>query len=135
MPVAEIIVDLMINSKMMQQELGLILHLMFFYAKSRMIRHLPPLEACHISNHQTSGHVMKKLIMAVFTTIGLAAYPVWAQGTNAQRAGCEDDAKKWCPYAIPDPDEVQACLEKVLDRITPDCQSQFGYNAGKPKKR
>ncbi len=89
----------------------------------------------HVSNQQTSGGQMKKLIMAVFMTIGLAAYPVWAQGTNAQRAGCEDDAKKWCPYAIPDPDEVQACLEKVLDRITPDCQSQFGYNVGKPKKR
>ena len=78
---------------------------------------------------------MKKLIIAVFMTIGLASFPVWAQGTTAQRAGCENDAKKWCPYAIPDPDEVQACLKKVLDRITPDCQAQFGYNAGKPKKR
>jgi hypothetical protein len=115
--------------------LELILHLMFFYAKSSLMRHYSSIEACQISNQQDAGQVMKKLIIAVFMTIGLASFPVWAQGTTAQRAGCENDAKKWCPYAIPDPDEVQACLEKVLDRITPDCQAQFGYNAGKPKKR
>ncbi len=78
---------------------------------------------------------MKK-IFAFAVLVGLlSSFQVWAQGTSAQRAGCEDDAKKWCPYAIPDPDEVQACLEKVLDRITPDCQAQFGYRAGKSKKR
>ena len=81
------------------------------------------------------GAMMRNLIAVVFIIGGLACNPVWAQGTASQRAGCEDDAKKWCPYAIPDPDEVQACLEKVLDRITPDCQAQFGYSAGKAKKR
>ena len=78
---------------------------------------------------------MKKFLTAVFMMACLASNPVWAQGTASQRAGCEDDAKKWCPYAIPDPDEVQACLEKVLDRITPDCQAQFGYSSNKGKKR
>lgn len=48
MPVAEIIVDLMINSKVMQQELGLTLHLMFFYAKSTMMRQLPPRGMSHL---------------------------------------------------------------------------------------
>jgi hypothetical protein len=78
---------------------------------------------------------MKNLIVAVSIVAGVASSPVWAQGTASQRAGCEDDAKKWCPYAIPDPDEVQACLEKVLDRITPNCQAQFGYSPSKSKKR
>lgn len=50
---------------------------------------------------------MKK-ISAVFVTIALFASPVVnAQGNTAQRSACEDDAKKWCPYAIPDPDEVK----------------------------
>ena len=78
---------------------------------------------------------MKKVIGAGLMMACLFSNPVWAQETASQRAGCEDDAKKWCPYAIPDPDEVQACLEKVLDRITPDCQAQFGYSASKSKKR
>ena len=78
---------------------------------------------------------MKRVIGAGLMMACLISNPVWAQGTASQRAGCEDDAKKWCPYAIPDPDEVQACLEKVLDRITPDCQAQFGYSASKSKKR
>jgi hypothetical protein len=79
--------------------------------------------------------MMKRVIGAGLMMACLISNPVWAQGTASQRAGCEDDAKKWCPYAIPDPDEVQACLEKVLDRITPDCQAQFGYSASKSKKR
>lgn len=78
---------------------------------------------------------MKNILVAMSVVAGLCSSPVWAQGTASQRAGCEDDAKKWCPYAIPDPDEVQACLEKVLDRITPDCQAQFGYSPTKGKKR
>ena len=78
---------------------------------------------------------MKKL-SAVFVTLALFASPtVYAQGTATQRSACEDDAKKWCPYAIPDPDEVQSCLEKVVSQITADCQSQFGYAAKKDKKR
>lgn len=78
---------------------------------------------------------MKK-ISAVFVTIALFASPVVnAQGNTAQRSACEDDAKKWCPYAIPDPDEVQSCLEKVVSQITADCQNQFGYVAKKDKKR
>lgn len=78
---------------------------------------------------------MKNLCFFIVLIACFSSSPSWAEGTAAQRAGCEDDAKKWCPYAIPDPDEVQACLEKVLDRITPDCQAQFGYNAGKSRKR
>ena len=78
---------------------------------------------------------MKKL-SAIFVTLALFASPtVYAQGTGAQRSACEDDAKKWCPYAIPDPDEVQNCLEKVVSQITADCQAQFGYATKKEKKR
>ena len=76
---------------------------------------------------------MKKLAV-IFATLSIFASPaVNAQGTVAQRSACEDDAKKWCPYAIPDPDEVQNCLEKVVSQITTDCQAQFGYAAKKKR--
>ena len=77
---------------------------------------------------------MKKL-STIFAILALFGSPLaYAQGTSTQRSACEDDAKKWCPYAIPDPDEVQSCLEKVVSQITSDCQAQFGYAAKKDKK-
>jgi hypothetical protein len=52
-----------------------------------------------------------------------------AQGTEAQRFACEEDAYKWCPYDIPDPDAISACLQRNIRWISPACQAQFGYRA------
>ena len=60
----------------------------------------------------------------------LFSFPALAQGTPEQERACKDDAYKWCPYDVPDPAAVEACLLKNIRSITPDCRAQFGY---KPK--
>ncbi len=50
-----------------------------------------------------------------------------AQGTEAQRMACEADAYKWCPYDVPDPSAIEACLKQNIQWISPGCQAQFGY--------
>ena len=99
--------------------LELILHLMFFYAKYRVMRHYSSIEACQISNQQDAGQVMKKLIIAVFMTIGLASFPVWAQGTTAQKAGCENDAKNGVPTPFPIPMKSRLALRKYSIGLRP----------------
>ncbi len=53
----------------------------------------------------------------------------YAQGTAEQRDACEADAYKWCPYDVPDPSAIEACLKQNIRWISPGCQAQFGYRA------
>ena len=72
---------------------------------------------------------MKKLVGFVFLGSMLAISVASAQGTEAQRLACEEDAFKWCPYDIPDPQKIQVCLQKNLRFLSAGCQAQFGYQA------
>ncbi len=78
---------------------------------------------------------MKRMLILGLLLGGVAASPAWAQGTPEQRAACEADAYKWCPYDVPDVAAVEACLEKNIRWLTPACQDQFGYKTGKAKRR
>ena len=92
-------------------------------------------EELRLVSSQLGADDMKKLLSLTLLASITLTPTAWAQGTDAQRQACEDDANKWCPYAIPDPDKVEACLQKVVSQISADCQAQFGYKPGKAKKR
>lgn len=72
---------------------------------------------------------MKFVVNFTLMAALLITSSVLAQGTSDQRMACKDDAYKWCPYDVPDPDKVETCLRKNLKWITRDCQAQFGYKA------
>lgn len=74
---------------------------------------------------------MKFMTAFLVTSTLLMAPAAFAQGTPSQREACEADANKWCPYDIPDVDAIASCLRKNIKWISPACQAQFGYKAGK----
>ncbi|QGM97831.1 hypothetical protein [Methylocystis parvus] len=73
----------------------------------------------------------------------LAAVPAMAQGTQAQRDACEDDAKRLCQAQIPDVTAIEGCLRAAAASLTDDCRSEMGLaspaaetkSGGKKKKR
>ena len=60
-----------------------------------------------------------------------AAVPALAQGTAEQRSDCMGDAFKFCSAFIPSESEIEACLIKNIDQLTPACRGEF---AGAEKK-
>jgi hypothetical protein len=72
---------------------------------------------------------VKKTMKFLILAGALFAAPAFAQGTPEQERACKDDAYKWCPYDVPDPQAIAACLRKNIKWITPACQAQFGYKA------
>lgn len=55
----------------------------------------------------------------------LAATPVLAQGTEAQRAACGPDAFRLCASSIPDPGRTAACLRRERERLSGGCRAMF----------
>lgn len=55
----------------------------------------------------------------------LAATPVLAQGTEAQRAACGPDAFRLCASSIPDPGRTAACLKRERERLSGACRAVF----------
>ena len=72
---------------------------------------------------------MKKIVKLSILAGALWGTAAFAQGTPEQERACKDDAYKWCPYDVPDPVAIEACLRKNIKWITPACQAQFGYKA------
>jgi hypothetical protein len=68
---------------------------------------------------------MNKAALALIFSMTILTTPAFAQGTPEQREACSDDAHKWCPYEIPDPDAVEQCLRKNLRNISKACQNEF----------
>jgi len=58
-----------------------------------------------------------------------AAAPAMAQGTQAQRDACEDDAKRLCQAQIPDVVAIEACLRASVAALTEDCRGEMGLAA------
>jgi hypothetical protein len=68
---------------------------------------------------------MRSMILAL-SLATLFAPSAFAQGTAEQRAACQDDAYKFCPYDVPDTEKVEACLRKYIRSISAACRAQFG---------
>jgi hypothetical protein len=68
---------------------------------------------------------MRRVILAL-PIVTLFAPLAFAQGTPEQRAACEQDAYKFCPYDVPDAEKVEACLRKYIRSISAACRAQFG---------
>lgn len=58
---------------------------------------------------------------ALFANVGQAA----AQGTPAQREGCEGDAFKFCSNYIPFVHAIENCLYRNMRNLTPACRFQM----------
>lgn len=67
---------------------------------------------------------MRRAILAL-SFLSLFAPSAFAQGTAEQREACQDDAYKFCPYDVPDPQKVEACLRKYIRSISAACRAQF----------
>ncbi len=51
--------------------------------------------------------------------------PAAAQGTPAQREGCEGDAFKFCSNYIPFVHAIENCLYRNMRNLTPACRYQM----------
>ena len=54
-----------------------------------------------------------------------SASAAFAAGTPEQRRACRDDAFRLCRKFIPDVKRITACMEKNIDKLTPECRKQF----------
>lgn len=63
----------------------------------------------------------------------LSAAPAAAQGTVAQRQGCEGDAFKFCSAYIPWVHQIENCLYRNMRSLTPACRVQM--QGGTPQAR
>lgn len=71
---------------------------------------------------------MRKLIpfsLLLALSSALAASPAAAQGTAQERSDCMGDALRFCSSDIPDVDEIEACLQQNLARLSPACRREF----------
>ncbi len=70
----------------------------------------------------------RQAVMALAIAGGMAllgAAPAAAQGTAAQRAGCEADAFRFCSAFIPIVHEIENCLYRNMRNLTPACRRQM----------
>jgi hypothetical protein len=62
--------------------------------------------------------------------IAANAVPAAAQGTQAQREACMDDAFRLCAASIPDPVRIEACLKQNRRSLSIACTREvFGDDA------
>jgi hypothetical protein len=74
----------------------------------------------------TSTRARFSIVLAVAGTAMLAGLTqASAQGTAAQRAGCEDDAFKFCSQYIPWVHAIENCLFKNIRKVSPACRVQL----------
>lgn len=77
---------------------------------------------------QTVSH--RTRLSAAWAVAGALAFaglatPAAAQGTAAQRAGCESDAFKFCSQYIPWVHAIENCLFKNIRKVSPACRVQL----------
>jgi len=65
---------------------------------------------------------MRNIAAGIFALSGLAFADAAAEPTNAERAACQVDAFKYCRHAIPDRDNVRACLRENMRRLNTTCR-------------
>ena len=69
-------------------------------------------------------------LMAVLSTA-----PAAAQGTIAQRQGCEGDAFKFCSNYIPFVHQIENCLYRNMRNLTPACRVQMQGSTPQARRR
>ncbi|MGD9543481.1 MAG: hypothetical protein AB7F41_03675 [Methylocystis sp.] len=67
---------------------------------------------------------MRKLI-PYSLLLALAATSASAQGTAQERSDCMGDAMRFCSSDIPFVEEIEACLEQNMARLSPACRREF----------
>ncbi|WP_424361743.1 hypothetical protein [Methylocystis parvus] len=68
---------------------------------------------------------MQKTLLLIVAFQAFAVGSAFAVGTPEQNRACKDDAYKFCPYDVPNPQKVEACLRKYMRALTADCRAQF----------
>ena len=69
------------------------------------------------------------ILLAAVMLIGLATAgsTAMAQGTDAQRQACGDDAMRLCSEFVPDVNKISACMGRKKSQLSPACrQEMFG---------
>jgi hypothetical protein len=77
--------------------------------------------------------VRRSLLAVVFVALALLANAghAAAQGTPAQREGCEGDAFKFCSNYIPFVHAIENCLYRNMRKLTPACRYQMQGGAAR----
>lgn len=84
------------------------------------------------------GLTCRRVSIAFAIAGGMAIFgagPVAAQGTAAQRAGCEGDAFKFCSNYIPFVHQIENCLYRNMRNLTPACRVQMQGGTPQPRRR
>ncbi|QGM98319.1 hypothetical protein [Methylocystis parvus] len=68
---------------------------------------------------------MRKSLPLTAVLSALLVGSAFAQGTPEQRRACKDDAYKYCPYDVPNPQKTEACLRKYMQALSAGCRAQF----------
>ena len=84
------------------------------------------------------GFAFRRISVA-FAVAGLTALlssaPAVAQGTVAQRQGCEGDAFKFCSNYIPFVHQIENCLYRNMRNLTPACRVQMQGDTSSSARR
>ena len=72
----------------------------------------------------------KTLVLGIFTfccvTATSVVTPTWAvsghSGTEEEQAACTPDVLSLCFWDIPSEDKIVACLNKNLNKLSPECR-------------
>ena len=73
-------------------------------------------------------------VAALVLTLG-TLHSAAAQGTVAQREGCEGDAFKFCSSYIPFVHAIENCLYRNMKNLTPACRIQMQGGATTSRRR
>jgi hypothetical protein len=88
--------------------------------------------------HQATLFCRRLSVVFALTMLALGAsaiQPVAAQGTVAQREGCEGDAFKFCSSYIPFVHAIENCLHRNMRNLTPACRTQMRGCATASRRR
>ena len=62
------------------------------------------------------------LVLLATTAASTAAL---TEGTYEQRRDCRSDAMKFCGKFVPDVKRITECMEKNVNKLSPECRKQF----------
>jgi hypothetical protein len=79
---------------------------------------------------------MAKVIGLAVTLAVASASGAWAHsGTADEQSACTPDVLSLCFWDIPNEDKIVACLNKKIDRLSPECRKVIAGDDDKDKKR
>jgi hypothetical protein len=64
----------------------------------------------------------------------VAVTPAVAQGTQEQRAACEQDAYRFCSQYIPDENRTASCLRRYRVSLSPACRRLISGSGRKSRR-